>query len=145
MPQIDAGIRILPPVSDPIAPNAQPAATDAPEPLLDPPVTRLVSQGLATVPVWVLTPVGPNANSTRFVLPNTMAPEAFSRRATVAVCDAMLCSNTFEPAAVRFPFTSTRSLRAMGMPCNGPRYVPDSISAVASLALSIASSVHTSA
>ena len=132
MPQIDAGIRMLPPVSDPIAPKAQPAATEAPDPLLDPPVTRSVSQGLATVPVCVLTPVGPNANSTKFVLPNTIAPAAISRRATVAVSVAMLLSNTFEPPAVRLPATFTRSLSAMGMPCNGPRYSPDSISAAAS-------------
>ena len=145
MPQIDAGIRMLPPVSEPIAPKAQPAATDAPEPLLDPPVTLLVSHGLATVPVYVLTPVGPNANSTRLVFPNTMAPESMSRCATVAVRSAMFSSSTFDPPAVRLPCTSTRSLRAMGMPCNGPRYLPDSISAVAFCAASIASSAHTSA
>ena len=145
MPHIEAGMRMLPPVSDPIAPKAQPAATDAPEPLLEPPVTRLVSHGLATVPVCVLTPVGPNANSTRLVFPNTIAPASMSRCATVAVWRATLSASTFEPPAVRLPSTSTRSLSAIGMPCNGPRYVPRSISQVATCAALVASSAHTSA
>ena len=45
-----AGWRIEPPVSVPVAIGARPAATAATEPPLEPPGTRLVSQGLRTGP-----------------------------------------------------------------------------------------------
>jgi hypothetical protein len=46
MPQSEAGWRIEPPVSVPIAQGASPAATAAAEPPLEPPGTRCGSQGL---------------------------------------------------------------------------------------------------
>src|SRR5437660_12192071 len=45
-PQNAAGPRIEPPVSLPVPPSTRQAATDAPVPLDEPPVKRLVSQGL---------------------------------------------------------------------------------------------------
>jgi hypothetical protein len=41
---------IEPPVSDPRAPNASPAATAAPEPLEEPPETWPIFHGLSTLP-----------------------------------------------------------------------------------------------
>jgi hypothetical protein len=45
MPQNDAGPRIEPPVSDPSAPKAMPAASAVPEPLDEPPGMRSRSHG----------------------------------------------------------------------------------------------------
>ena len=56
MPHIDAGMRMLPPVSVPIAPTTQPAATAAPEPLEEPPVHRSRSQGFRGCPVYGFSP-----------------------------------------------------------------------------------------
>ena len=50
IPQSDAGMRTEPPVSLPRAAKQSPAATAAPEPLLEPPVMRSGSQGLRTGP-----------------------------------------------------------------------------------------------
>src|SRR6266852_49160 len=49
-PQKWAGIRIEPPVSDPNAANVRRAATAAPDPDDEPPVTRSTAQGLCTGP-----------------------------------------------------------------------------------------------
>ena len=51
-PQRDEGMRIEPPVSEPRAPAASPAATAAPEPEEEPPHTRcaVASQGFQGVP-----------------------------------------------------------------------------------------------
>ena len=57
-------MRIEPPVSDPSAPCTSRAATAAPEPPLDPPGTRVRSQGLRVGGVTL-----PQANSCVRVLP----------------------------------------------------------------------------
>jgi hypothetical protein len=50
IPHSAAGMRMLPPVSVPSAAKHSPAATDAPDPELDPPVIRPVSQGFLAAP-----------------------------------------------------------------------------------------------
>jgi hypothetical protein len=50
MPQRDAGWRIEPPVSVPIAHGASPAATAAALPPDEPPGTRVLSHGFSTGP-----------------------------------------------------------------------------------------------
>ena len=50
VPQIAAGSRTEPPVSEPSAPHTAPAATAAPEPLDEPPVMRAGSHGLRQSP-----------------------------------------------------------------------------------------------
>ncbi len=50
MPHSEAGWRMLPPVSVPIATGAWNAATAAAEPPLEPPGTRVRSHGLAVGP-----------------------------------------------------------------------------------------------
>jgi hypothetical protein len=59
VPQYDAGMRIDPPVSLPMAMNTMPAATAAPDPPLDPPGMRAVSHGLRTGPKCGLFEVTP--------------------------------------------------------------------------------------
>ncbi|KAG0910695.1 hypothetical protein G6F31_021542 [Rhizopus arrhizus] len=66
MPFNAAGIRTEPPVSDPSAAGARPAAPATPDPLDAPPGMRgaCKSQGLRGVPMTGFVPQPPNANST---------------------------------------------------------------------------------
>jgi hypothetical protein len=79
MPANDAGMRMLPPPSVPIAIGARPAATAAEAPPLDPPGVRSRRHGLRVAPksrLWVA-PSHPSAGV--LVFPTMMAPAAFSR------------------------------------------------------------------
>ena len=80
-------MRIEPPVSEPIAAGASPAATATAEPLDEPPATRCVrrSHGFHGAPIGWLRPQPPNANSTMCVLPSGIIPAATSRATAVAV------------------------------------------------------------
>src|SRR5439155_24547466 len=87
MPHQAAGILTEPPVSVPIATGASPAETATPEPLEDPPgvLWTARSHGLRGVPMCVLVPQLPIANSTVCVLPGAILPAAMRRSASVAV------------------------------------------------------------
>ena len=84
-PQSAAGWRIEPPVSDPSASGANPAATAAADPPLEPPGTRVGSCGLRVAPNAEFSVDEPIANSSRFVLPIGMPPASSTRCTTVAV------------------------------------------------------------
>src|SRR5947209_19187920 len=100
-PQCAAGIRIEPPVSEPIAPSAAPAATAAPDPPLDPPGLRSRSHGLRAGGVYT-----PHANSCVAVLPMTIAPAARKRATAVASARAGATpSYTTEPPPASLPAT----------------------------------------
>jgi hypothetical protein len=62
-PQNEAGMRIDPPVSEPIASGTTPAATAAPEPEEDPPVMHSRLWGFATGPKHETSPVAPAPSS----------------------------------------------------------------------------------
>ena len=83
-PQRAAGWRIEPPVSEPRAARANPAATAAADPPDDPPGTRSVAWGLRVGPVAELSVDEPMANSSMLVLPTRTAPARRSRVTTVA-------------------------------------------------------------
>ena len=85
IPHSEAGWRIEPPVSVPIAQGAVPAATAAALPPLEPPGTRSRSQGFCTGPKPEFSFEEPIANSSWFVLPSTRAPASWSLRTLVAV------------------------------------------------------------
>ena len=82
MPQKDAGWRIEPPVSVPVAAGARRAATAAALPPDEPPGTRWVSQGLRTGVGAVVPTAGtatfslaePMANSSQLSLPSVTMP-----------------------------------------------------------------------
>ena len=79
MPESDAGWRIEPPVSVPIAPRHRRAATAAAEPPELPPGTSGCAapgsvHGLTTGPNQLVTLDEPMANSSRLVLPSSTAP-----------------------------------------------------------------------
>ena len=83
-PQRAAGWRMEPPVSEPSASGAKPAATAAAEPPDDPPGTRLRSWGLRVGPNAEASVEEPMANSSMLVFPTITAPASASRVTTVA-------------------------------------------------------------
>ena len=83
-PVYEAGNRVLPPMSVPMASGVTPAATDATAPPEDPPGVRLRSQGLRVMPdnrLWVR-PI--SANSGVVVLPTIVAPAARNRSTQIS-------------------------------------------------------------
>src|SRR5437879_3880403 len=118
MPHQAAGILTEPPVSVPIATGASPAETATPEPLEDPPgvLWTARSHGLRGVPMCVLVPQLPMANSTVCVLRSTIIPAAVGGPARVALTGVRRSAHTFDPPLVTRPWRSTRSLRAIGTP-----------------------------
>src|SRR5690242_16425365 len=105
MPHHAAGSRTETPVSVPIATDASPAATATPEPLDEPPGVRCTprSHGFHGVPICVLVPNEPIANSTVWVLPRTIMPAPISRSASVAVTGDTRSIHAFEPPVVTRP------------------------------------------
>jgi hypothetical protein len=78
IPQNEAGMRIEPPVSVPMASGTCPAATAAADPLDEPPGRTLGSRGLRTGPAAEMRPVAPKPSSWRLVLPTITAPASRS-------------------------------------------------------------------
>src|SRR5947208_16249974 len=70
-PHSDAGMRIEPPVSLPIAQSHIPAATATADPPEDPPATRSGACGLRTVPQWGCVLVARYAHSCGPAVPTT--------------------------------------------------------------------------
>src|SRR5260370_25845153 len=122
IPHHPAGSRTEPPVSVPMAMGARPAATATAEPLEEPPGGRCTarSHGFRGVPMWVLVPQLPIANSTVWVLPSTIMPAAIARPARAAVPGETRLAHTYEPPRVPPPSPSTRPLRAMLPPSLPP-------------------------
>ena len=83
-PQNEAGWRIDPPVSVPVAIAHRSAATADAEPPDEPPGTLFCPQGLRVGPKKLFSLEEPIANSSQFVLPNVTAPLSFNRATTVA-------------------------------------------------------------
>src|SRR5207244_12066231 len=83
MPQSAAGCLTEPPVSEPSAHGASPAATAAADPPPEPPGTRAGSHGLRLGPKAEFSVDEPIANSSVFVLPSSCSPAALQRAATV--------------------------------------------------------------
>jgi hypothetical protein len=83
-PQNAAGHRTDPPVSEPSARSASPAATAAALPPEDPPGTRSSSAGFVVGPKWEVSVVVPIPNSSMLVFPTIVAPASPSRSTTVA-------------------------------------------------------------
>ena len=113
---------MLPPVSEPRAPWARPAATETPEPDDDTPVQRSVAQGFtggSTSGWWF-----ENAPSVSLTLPRMTAPAAFSLRTTVASSSGTQSASTRVPQVVTTPSVQSRSFSAMGTPCSAPRGSP---------------------
>src|SRR5688500_12263879 len=124
MPQKAAGWRIEPPVSDPRAIGAKPAATAAALPPGDPPGTRLGSWGFLVGPNAEFSVEDPIANSSRFVFPTGMAPAARKRSTTVASYGGLQPSRILEEHVVGTPVVQRLSLSAIGTPARAPGSSP---------------------
>src|SRR4051812_5467938 len=109
-----------PPVSEPRARSAKPAATAAALPPLLPPGTRVVSCGLRVGPKALFSVDEPMATSSRFVLRGGRAPAATSRSTTVAVYGGRHPSRIRDEHVVGMPRVQRLSLRATVTPASGP-------------------------
>ena len=76
---------MLPPVSEPSAQTASPAATAAVEPPDEPPGTVCRSHGLCDGPKAEFSVLDPIANSSKLALPTKTLPAASSFSTTVAL------------------------------------------------------------
>ena len=74
-PQKDAGCLMDPPLSEPIAANHKPAATEAALPPELPPGTLFTSHGFDVVPNTEVSVELPIANSSKLVFPKQMPPD----------------------------------------------------------------------
>ncbi len=129
-------------MSEPSASGANPAATAAAEPPLDPPGTRLGSRGLRVGPKAEFSVDDPIANSSRFVLPTGIPPAATTRSTTVAVYGGSHPSRILDEHVVATPRVQRLSFSATGTPASGPGSSPRATAAsTASAAASASSSI----
>ncbi len=119
-PQNDAGLRRLPPMSDPSASGTIPDASAEAAPPLEPPAERLGSTGFRVVPKTRLNVCEPAANSGTFVLPISTAPACRIRSTTRSSVVATWSAKRGEPYVVRHPAAAWVSFTANGSPCSGP-------------------------
>ena len=119
-PQKCAGRRTLAPESVPSANAAEPDATAAAEPPLDPPAERSSACGLFVRPKTSLSVSIPPPHGGRFVLPTTTAPAARSRATTTASAAATTPRRSGTPTTSGRPPTAMLSLTANGTPRSGP-------------------------
>ncbi len=106
MPQNAAGMRIEPPVSEPVPPRIIPAATAAPVPEEEPPVKRSGSQGLRAGGQGRSKLGPPQANSWVASLPSEIAPASAHRRTTAASRRGTWSARTREWPVVGTPAVS---------------------------------------
>src|SRR5262249_23047406 len=139
-PHSDAGWRIEPPVSDPRPSAANPAATAAADPPLDPPGTRRASWGLRVGPNAEFSVDEPIANSSQFVLPIMTPPAATTRSTAVAVYGGRQPSRIRDPQVVGTPLVHRLSFTATGTPASGPGSAPSATAASTASAAARASS-----
>ena len=125
-PHHAAGLRTEPPVSEPMAKAASPAAVATAEPLEEPPGALWVaaSQGFHGVPRTALVPLPPSANSTVLVLPRMTQPACLRALTKLPSGPISALTSRFDPAVAGMPSTAKRSLTATGTPMRGPRSVP---------------------
>src|SRR5438067_7729231 len=123
-PQSEAGCRMEPPVSEPVASGVSPAATAAAEPPLEPPGTRARSHGLRVVWKPLFSVELPIANSSRFVFPTSTAPASRRRLQAVASYGGRQLPRIFDPHVVRMSRVQKLSLSAIGTPASGGSVSP---------------------
>ncbi len=140
--QHDAGMRTEPPPSVASANDSRPSATAAAAPPDEPPVLRVVSNGLRDGPNSGLSQVARKPIGGLLVLPITIAPAASMRWAQMHVASTVWsCSRAIPPSVAGQPgLKSNRSLIAVGTPCSAPTGSPAASAASAARAAARASS-----
>ena len=145
-PQNEDGILIEPPMSEPVARVVDPAASEAPEPPLDPPGEKSVFHGFLVTPHSFVQVTGALENSGVVVLACTIPPASMMRCTKAAVSGATTSRSGSEPSVLRCPAIGASSLTATGSPSSGPSGSPcPAYLASAALAASSASSKRASA
>ena len=114
-------------MSEPSDQIASPAATAAPEPPLEPPGTRSVSQGLRVTKKAEFSVDEPIANSSRFALPTITASSAASFSVMVASYGGTKFARILEAQVVFTPLVHILSFNAPGMPASGAIVSPRAI------------------
>src|SRR5262249_32866888 len=130
-PQRIAGLTMLPPVSLPIENATSAAAVAAPGPALDPEAPSSNNHGFM---VWPPNQMSFSASAPSDSLANITAPASFNLRTTKESAVGTRLRNGSAPYVVGMSFVSRRSFTPYGMPCRGPRYLPDAISESANFA-----------
>src|ERR1700730_4881817 len=126
-PLSDAGDRMEPLVSEPMAAAQKLAAAATPEPALEPDGLRSRAYAFRVWPPTALQPLEDRverkfAHSLRFDLPSTIAPAARSRPTSGASVARSDRASARDPAVVAIGSdVSMLSLTIMGTPCSGPR------------------------
>src|SRR5690554_3576348 len=124
MPQNDAGMRMDPAWSAPMAMSTAWAATNAALPLLDPPVVWPGARGLSTGPVLAVALLVAKHRYSQTDLPAISAPASSMRVTMVASVSGTKPSSTEAPLVSGTPATNTLSLTAMRFPLSLPRGAP---------------------
>src|SRR5882762_4538760 len=124
MPHRAAGMRVDPPVSEPMPAGANRAATPAALPPLLPPGILDGSYGLRTGPNAPLLLVMPNASSCMLALPKRMPPARSRASRTCALARGRLPMRLGVPAVVGSVALLMLSLMSSGNPCRGPARCP---------------------
>src|SRR3954447_12674181 len=142
MPHHDAGMRIEPPPSVPSAKVRRPSATAAAQPPEEPPVFRLVSNGLRLGPQSGLAAPPREPMTGLLPVPTGIAPACSARSANAQYVSSLKSRSAGMPPNVAgHPgLKSNRSLIAAGTPCNRPTASPLSNAPSASSAAARASS-----
>ena len=119
-PQYAAGVRKLPPWSEPWLNQISPAAKEAAAPPEDPPALRVVSQGLKVGPKTSLNVFPPAPNSGVFVLPSTTPPHPSSRSTIGSLSVGIKLEYPLVPKVQITSLTFCKSFMVMGKPANQP-------------------------
>src|SRR4051794_19887401 len=118
-PLNEAGIRIDPPMSEPVARVVEPAARAAPEPPQEPPDEYAGVQGVRVTPHRSLWVKPAQQNSGVVVRAWTIPPAAMIRSTTGCVRVATLSRSSVEPSRQGRPAIGCSSLIATGTPSRG--------------------------
>jgi hypothetical protein len=123
-PQNEAGILIEPPISEPVASAADPAARDAADPPLDPPGEYSVCHGLRVTPHSLDQVTGAQQNSGVVVRACTMPPASMIRCTKALVFSATTSRSGSDPSVLWWPAISASSFTATGRPSSGRGWPP---------------------
>src|SRR5258708_21747166 len=107
-------------MSEPVARVVVPAASDAPEPPLDPPGEKSAFHGFLVTPQSLDHVTGALENSGVVVLACTIPPASMIRWTNGAVSSAITSRSASEPSVLGWPAIGASSLTATGSPSSGP-------------------------